>query len=119
QSETVWRQADRHRVPRLAFINKLDRDGADPDRVMAEMRARLGAVPVAIQLPIGTGPQLSGIIDLVQLRARTWDAATLGASFSDGPIPHAFIPAASRAREAMIEAISELDDELMAAWVSG
>jgi elongation factor G len=118
QSETVWRQADRYRIPRLAFINKCDREGADPQRVLADMKARLGATPIAIQLPIGLGDQLS-VIDLVTMRARTWDEASFGATFSDGPIPHAHVPAASRAREAMIETIAELDDELMAAWVSG
>ena len=136
QTETVWRQADRHRVPRLAFINKCDREGAEPERVTAEIRARLGAHPIAIQAPLYTprstrtgglltdafragGAIFDGVIDLVTMRARTWDAATFGASFTDGPIPHAHVPAASRAREQMIEAIAELDDELMAAWVSG
>ena len=119
QSETVWRQADRYKVPRLAFINKLDREGADPDRVIAAMKARLGAHPIVIQLPLGTGPAFNGVIDLVEMRSRTWDTASFGATFKDGPIPHAQVPAASRARETMIEAIAELDDELMAAWVAG
>ncbi|HMG23835.1 MAG TPA: GTP-binding protein, partial [Kofleriaceae bacterium] len=64
QSETVWRQADRYKIPRLAFINKCDREGADPTRVLAEMKSRLGATPVAIQLPIGLGPEFSSVIDL-------------------------------------------------------
>jgi elongation factor G len=136
QSETVWRQADRYKVPRLAFINKMDREGADPDRVVAEMKSRLGAHPIVIQLPIGVGPDSAsdevastrttskpegfcGVIDLVAMKARTWDAATFGATFVDGPIPHAHVPEASRAREAMLEAIADLDDELMAAWVAG
>ncbi|MGE3548122.1 MAG: elongation factor G, partial [Kofleriaceae bacterium] len=127
QSETVWRQADRYRVPRLAFINKCDREGADPARVLEEMKTRLGAHPIAIQLPLfatgGSGGddrnEFAGVIDLITMRARTWDAASFGAKFSDGPIPHARVPDASRAREAMIEAIADLDDELMAMWVSG
>ncbi len=119
QSETVWRQADRYKVPRLAFINKMDREGADPDRVVGEMKARLGAHPIVIQLPIGTGADFDGVIDLVAMRARTWDASTFGATFTDGPIPHAQASDASRARETMLEAIAELDDELMAAWVAG
>jgi len=119
QSETVWRQADRYKVPRLAFINKLDREGADPDAVAAAMVARLDARPILIQLPLGTGPEFNGVIDLVEMRSRTWDAASFGATFQDGPIPHAQVPAASRARETMIEAIADLDDELMAAWVAG
>jgi len=119
QSETVWRQADRYRIPRLAFINKLDREGADPGRVIQEIKSRLGATPIAIQLAIGVGPTFSSVIDLITLRARTWDTSTLGAKFADGPIPHVHVPAASRAREEMIEAIADHDDELMAAWVSG
>jgi elongation factor G len=119
QSETVWRQADRHRVPRLAFINKCDRTGADPDRVMAEMRSRLGAHPIPIQLAFGLGGSFIGILDLVAMRARTWDASSFGATFHDIPIPHAHVPRASRAREEMLEAIAELDDELMASWISG
>ena len=119
QSETVWRQADRYRIPRVAFVNKCDREGADPERVMAEMRARLGATPIAIQLPVGIGESFTSVVDLISMRARTWDAASFGAKFTDGPIPHALVPAASRAREHMIETIAELDDELMAAWVSG
>jgi elongation factor G len=119
QSETVWRQADRYRIPRLAFINKCDREGADPERVMAEMKSHLGATPIAIQLPVGLGDKFTSVIDLVAFRARTWDDASFGATFYDGPVPHAFVPAASRARETMIEAIAEHDDELMAAWVSG
>jgi elongation factor G len=119
QSETVWRQADRYRVPRLAFINKCDRPGADPERVIAEMRARLGAHPIAIQLPFGIGPSFVGVLDLIEMRSRTWDVSNFGATFHDGPIPHAHVPAVARERERMIEAIAELDDELMAAWVSG
>ena len=119
QSETVWRQADRYHVPRLAFINKCDRVGADPDRVIAEMKARLGAHPIAIQLPFGIGPSFLGVLDLITMRARTWDVSSFGATFHDGPIPPAHVPAASRAREKMLESISELDDELMAAWIAG
>ena len=119
QSETVWRQADRYRVPRLAFINKCDRVGADPERVSEEMRSRLGAHPIEIQLAFGLGPSFLGVIDLISMRARTWDVSSFGVTFHDGPIPHAHVPAASRAREKMLEHIAELDDELMAAWVSG
>ena len=119
QSETVWRQADRYRIPRVAFINKCDREGADPERVLEEMKSRLGATPIAIQLPVGLGDTFESVIDLVTMRARTWDESSFGATFRDGPIPHAQVPAASRAREAMLEAIAELDDEMMAAWVAG
>ena len=119
QSETVWRQADRYRIPRLAFINKCDREGAEPARVMDEMKARLGATPIAIQLPVGIGADFGSVIDLIAMRARTWDDDSFGARFTDGPIPHAQIDEASRARETMIETIADLDDELMAAWVAG
>jgi elongation factor G len=119
QSETVWRQADRYRIPRLAFINKCDREGADPDRVVTEMREKLGARPIPIQMAIGIGEGFHSVIDLVTMRARTWDDTSFGAKFEDGPIPHALLDGASRARETMIEAIAEHDDELMAAWVSG
>ena len=119
QSETVWRQADRYRIPRIAFINKCDREGAEPTRVLDEIRTRLGAAPIAIQLPLGLGPALGGVVDLITMRARTWDAASFGASFTDGPIPDDLAEDAARARDAMLEAIAELDDELMAAWVSG
>jgi elongation factor G len=122
QSETVWRQADRYRIPRLAFINKCDREGADPDRVVTEMKDKLGANPIPIQMGVGIGggsTTFSSVIDLITMRARTWDASSFGAKFEDGPIPHAILDDASRARESMIEAIAEHDDELMAAWVSG
>ncbi len=119
QSETVWRQADRYHIPRLAFINKCDREGAEPLRVVTEMKARFTTTPILIQLPIGIGASFASVIDLITLRARTWDLESLGKTFTDGPIPAAHVPAASRAREDMIEAISEHDDELMAAWVSG
>ncbi|HEY3803613.1 MAG TPA: elongation factor G [Kofleriaceae bacterium] len=119
QSETVWRQADRYRIPRVAFVNKCDREGADVERVVDEIASRLGAVPVLVQLPLGIGDELEGVIDLITLRARTWDEGSFGAAFVDGPIPHSHMAAASAAREAMIEAIAEHDDELMAAWVAG
>jgi elongation factor G len=119
QSETVWRQADRYRIPRLAFINKCDREGADVARVIAEIKARLGAAPVLTQLPLGDGPEIIGVIDLVTQRARVWDEDSFGVKWTDGPIPHVHMAAASVAREAMLEAIAEHDDELMAAWVAG
>ena len=119
QSETVWRQADRYGIARLAFINKCDREGADPARVVAEITARLAAHPIVIQLGVGIGNEFAGCIDLIAMRARTWGTSSFGAPFTDGPIPHDQVVAASRAREAMIEALAEVDDQLMAAWVSG
>jgi elongation factor G len=119
QSETVWRQADRYRIPRIAFINKCDREGADPERVLGAIKTRLGASPIAIQLPLGLGPEFEGVVDLITMRARRWDAASFGVTFTDGPIPDDQAAAASHARDAMLEAIAEHDDELMAAWVGG
>ena len=120
QSETVWRQADRYRVPRLAFINKCDREGADPARVVAEMRTRLGCAPILVQIALDTEEDaFDGVIDLIGLRARTWDESSFGAKFTDGPIPLALLETTGAARDQMLEAIAELDDELMAAWVAG
>jgi elongation factor G len=119
QSETVWRQADRYRIPRVAFVNKCDREGADVQRVVGELATRLAAVPVLVQLPLGLGDELEGVIDLISQRARTWDVESFGVKFTDGPIPHAYMAEASHAREQMIEAIAEHDDELMASWVAG
>jgi elongation factor G len=119
QSETVWRQADRYRIPRLAFINKCDREGADLHGVAAEIRSRLGAVPVMLQLPIGVGPSFASIIDLITMRARTWDQASFGATWVDDEVPAAQFADVQGARERMIELLAEHDDELMAAWISG
>lgn len=119
QSETVWRQADRYRIPRLAFINKCDREGADPNQVVAEIRSRLGALPVVVQLPIGVGPSFASVVDLIQMRARTWDQASFGARWVDGAIPSAHLADAERSREQLIEAIAEHDEDVMSGWVSG
>ncbi len=119
QTETVWRQADRHQIPRLAFINKCDRIGADPDTAIASLRERLGANPVVLQLPIGIGPDFAGIVDLVRMTARTWDDASFGVRFVDAPVPDELVAAAQVARDAMIEAIADLDDEVMAAVIAG
>src|SRR6266436_597219 len=81
QSETVWRQADKYNVPRLAFINKIDRVGANPERCIAQIRDRLKASPVVIQIPIGTEEKFSGVVDLIEQRAIIWDEDRLGASF--------------------------------------
>jgi len=126
QSETVWRQADRYRVPRLAFVNKCDRDGADPDAVVAQMRDRLGAHPVVLQLPIGLpgradddGDGFAGVIDLVTMTARIWDADSLGVRFDDGPIPAALADEATVARDAMLEQLALADEDFLAAYLAG
>jgi elongation factor G len=119
QSETVWRQADRYRVPRIAFVNKCDRVGADPDRVLEQMRDRLGATPLVLQLPWGLGASFIGVIDVVRGRARRWIDSTMGATFIDEPVPAGMKNDVTAARDRLVEQLSELDDELMTAFVAG
>jgi elongation factor G len=118
QSETVWRQADRYRVPRICFINKLDRTGADFWADVEMIRDRLGVVPVPIQMPIGAEDTFRGVIDLVEMRAITWQD-DLGSTFEIGPIPAELADEAARRREAMIEQIAEIDDELTHKFLEG
>jgi elongation factor G len=112
QSETVWRQADRYHVPRVAFINKLDRMGADPARAVAEIRGRLRANAVPIQLHIGTEERFVGVVDLLTMQAVIWDEETLGAKFRLQEIPAELHGQAVAAREHMIERIAEADEQL-------
>ena len=111
QSETVWRQADRYGVPRIAFINKMDRVGADFDAAVQSMRDRLGATPVPIHLPIGEEEAFNGIVDLVEMKATTYTNA-LGTEFSVDEIPSQLQGAAEAGHHALIDAIAEFDDEL-------
>ena len=112
QSETVWRQADKYKVPRLAFVNKMDRTGADFYTVVEMMRDRLGCHPVPIQLPIGAEETFIGIIDLVDMTARIWPEVddSKGQKFVHGPIPENLMPMAKEYREKMLEALAEYDD---------
>jgi len=119
QSETVWRQADKYGVPRIAFINKMDRVGADFNRGLKMMRDRLGANPVPIQLPIGHEDLFRGVIDLVQMKAIVWDNESLGANYETMDIPADLLADAQAAREAMIEEISSADEELMDKYLAG
>ncbi|HSL81563.1 MAG TPA: GTP-binding protein, partial [Thermoanaerobaculia bacterium] len=119
QSETVWRQADRYRVPRIAFVNKMDRVGADFERTLSMMRSRLAASPVAIQLPWGKEDQLHGVIDLVGMRGIRYRDETLGAQYEETDVPEEYRDAALKAREQMVEAIAETDDELLEKYLSG
>ncbi len=118
QSETVWRQADRYRVPRIAFVNKMDRAGAEFGRVVGEIRERLGANPVPIQLPLGAEDGFRGVVDLVRRRARVWDDE-LGLRYSDGPVPDAWQDAVAEARDRMLEALAEADEGILARYVAG
>ncbi|MBW2395861.1 MAG: elongation factor G [Deltaproteobacteria bacterium] len=119
QSETVWRQADRYSVPRIAFVNKMDRVGADYTRVLEMIRERLGANPIAIQLPIGEADGFRGVVDLVREKALVWDGTELGASFHEEPIPEELQSDAADHREKVIEAAADVDDDLMARYLDG
>ncbi|MCA9512538.1 MAG: elongation factor G [Myxococcota bacterium] len=117
QSETVWRQADRYRVPRIAFVNKLDRIGADFPRAVEMMRDRLGANPVPVQIPIGSEDAFEGVVDVLEMRALRWKDETLGAEYVTGEIPPDLAGAAEAARERVIEAAADFDEDLMAAYL--
>ena len=119
QSETVWRQADRYSVPRIAFINKMDRTGAEFDRNIDQMREQLGANAVPLQLPLGREDQFRGIIDLLEMKAVIFQDETLGAKFNIEEIPADFLEQAKKAREFMIEKVSEHDDALMNKFIDG
>ena len=119
QSETVWRQADKYRVPRIAFINKCDRRGADPGRCVEQMRARIKAHPVVTQIPLGLEDSFSGVIDLASMRALEWVGDTTGAAYLDREIPASLVKPAKDARVAMIEALGEVDDAIFALYVDG
>ncbi|WP_318388156.1 elongation factor G [Enterobacter sp.] len=113
QSETVWRQANKYHVPRLAFVNKMDRPGADFFRVVQMMIDRLKANPVPIVIPIGSEEHFSGVVDLIKMRAIIWDDATQGMTFSYAPVPEALQATATEWREKMVSAAAEATDELM------
>ncbi|MET0026132.1 MAG: elongation factor G [Candidatus Thiodiazotropha sp.] len=116
QSETVWRQADRYRVPRLCFINKMDRLGADFDHAVETLVERLDARPVVIQIPMGSESDFTGVIDLLGMQAITWSDA-MGAEPGYGEIPPQYLDAARIARSAMIETIASEDDQLLSLWL--
>ncbi|WBG92168.1 elongation factor G [Pantoea piersonii] len=117
QSETVWRQANKYHVPRLAFVNKMDRQGADFFRVVQMMKDRLSANPVPIVIPIGAEEHFSGVVDLLKMQAIYWDDASQGMSFSYAPIPDGLREEATLWREKMVSAAAEASDELMETWL--
>jgi elongation factor G len=119
QTETVWRQADRYNVPRIVFVNKMDKIGADFEMCLRTIRERLGVKAVPIQLPIGSETNLKGIVDLVRMKAVVWDSEGLGANYHDEEIPADMKQACDEARHYMIENSVELDDEAMEAYLSG
>ncbi|HFD11234.1 MAG TPA: elongation factor G [Crenotrichaceae bacterium] len=113
QSETVWRQANKYEVPRLVFVNKMDRSGADFLRVVEQIRKRLGANPVVMQLPIGAEENFEGVIDLVKMKAIYWEEANMGAKFEEKEIPADMVDECAEWREHLVEAAAEGSDELM------
>jgi elongation factor G len=119
QTETVWRQADKYNVPRIVFVNKMDKIGADFDKSVESIRDRLGAKAVPIQFPIGSENTLSGLVDLVRMKAVVWDNDALGANFRDEEIPADLMDKAVEARAYLVEAAVEMDDEAMEAYLSG
>ena len=119
QSETVWRQADKYRVPRLAMINKMDRIGADFDRCIRMMKERLAANPVPVQLPLGREDGFRGIIDLVRMTAIVWDEDTLGAKYHEEPVPENFRDEVAAARETLMESLADVNDSLLEKYLGG
>lgn len=119
QSESVWHQADRYHVPRLAFLNKMDRLGADYQRVLQEMQEKLGASPLLLQLPLGTEDAFRGVIDLITMQSVVWHDADLGMTPEVGPIPPELQAPAQAQREALVEALAEYDDVLLEQYLAG
>jgi elongation factor G len=119
QSETVWRQANKYGVPRLAFVNKMDRAGADFDKVVGQLRARLNANPVPMQVPIGAEDNFEGVIDLVKMKAVIWDMESQGMKFDYKDIPAHLAEKCKKAREFMVEAAAESSEDLMNKYLEG
>ncbi len=119
QTETVWRQADKYRVPRICFINKMDRAGADFFFSIGTIKSRLSARPVPLQIPVGAEDQFKGVVDLVTMKARIWRDETLGAKYDDVEIPEDLKELAQQYRDELIEAVSESDDALMEKFIEG
>ncbi len=119
QSETVWRQANKYNVPRIAFVNKMDRTGANFFNVLKEINSKLGSTPIALQIPIGSESNFAGVIDLVKMKAIIWDSDVLGATFSEKDIPADLLSLAQEYRSKLIESIADFDEELMIDYLDG
>ncbi|MFA6110546.1 MAG: elongation factor G [Candidatus Latescibacterota bacterium] len=119
QSETVWRQADKYQVPRIAFVNKMDRNGADFCKVLAMLEDRLHSNFVPIQLPIGTGETFTGLIDLIEMKAVTYEEGSQGAKFFESEVPTDLLDNALLYREKMLEAVADFDDQLLEKFLDG
>lgn len=113
QTETVWHQAERYKVPRIAFVNKLDRLGADFHRAVAMMKERLGAHPVPVQIPMMSADEFLGVIDLIRMRGIIWDQSTQGVDFEYIDIPSQYLEEAENARQSLLEAVAEMDEDLL------
>jgi elongation factor G len=118
QSETVWHQADKYHVPKIAFVNKLDRAGADFFGTIQMMRSRLGANPLLMQIPVGSEESFQGIIDLLNMKQVTWEEATLGATFQVTDIPEDSTQSAREHRNTLVETVAEFDDQIMEAYLA-
>ena len=119
QSETVWRQADKYRVPRIAFVNKMDRNGADFFQVLSMLQERLNSNFVPVQLPIGVGETFNGLIDLVEMKAITYEEASQGVKFFEDEIPADLLEGALQYREKLLESVAEFDDGLLEKFLEG
>jgi elongation factor G len=119
QTETVWRQADKYRVPRIVFVNKMDRVGADFSQCVSQLREKLHANPVVITLPLGAEDQFEGVVDLLRQRAIVWRDETLGAAYDVIDIPAEYQDAANHGRDQLIEALGEVDDQILEKYVTG
>src|SRR4051794_12343794 len=119
QTETVWRQADKYRVPRICFVNKMDRIGANFERTVQMIRDRLGANPVVVNFPVGVESEFAGVVDLIRNKAIIWHEESLGAKFSDAEIPPELQGKAADLRTLLIEAAAELDDTVLEAYLGG
>src|SRR5499426_1576438 len=119
QSETVWRQADKYRVPRICFVNKMDRIGADFKRTFSQIISKLEANPVAIQLPIGSEDKFLGVVDLIRMKSITYKDETMGADYIVGEIPADMLEEAKHYREQLIEKVSEADDKILEKYLHG
>ena len=119
QTETVWRQGDKYKVPRICFVNKMDKNGADFEHVLETIRKRLGARPVALQIPVGAEANFKGVVDLIEMKAILWHDETLGAEFSVEPIPADLQKKAEAFRLQLIEVIAETDDVLLEKFLEG
>jgi elongation factor G len=119
QTETVWRQGDKYKVPRICFVNKMDKAGADFEHVIETIRKRLGARPVAIQIPIGAEANFKGVVDLIEMRAILWHDETMGAKYSVEPVPAGLAKKAEAFRMQLIETVAENDDEMLHKFLEG